>query len=364
MRPVDRATAWWCAIAATVLGTACDDIGKSDTGDDAGEVTLTGFIGSPCSTDADCPYSGGFCLEAGDGLPDGMCSAECDQYCDDLDGHPTTFCVSRSALPRKAQSKVTSGACVSRCNYGDYPDGGCRSSYGCQEQSRYQQPSRKTYACLPGSPDASLPRCYQDLADRGVAFEADIRPPDSLSGSSRSCTIEDAVWLERNVLGTRLVYEPDLSVDTTLAKCSLGLALADTIEELHEHDVTAVYHLGTYACRTVSGTSTLSRHAYGDAIDISGFQFANGQFYSVAGDWEHNTTNFRTAAGAWMYERGRLWHLQNFWSVVLTPNFNAAHDDHFHIDLTPGNSYWARETAASEPTPVPAGYFGPAPYAD
>ena len=57
-----------------VLGLSnfgCDDFGKGDTGTDDAATPLTGFIGAPCQTDADCPYSGGFCLPAARGMPDG-----------------------------------------------------------------------------------------------------------------------------------------------------------------------------------------------------------------------------------------------------------------------------------------------------
>ena len=349
-------------IAACGSLNGCDDLGKLDSGNAAVPASLTGFIGSPCTKDADCLYDGGFCLPASKGMPDGMCSAECSQYCDDRVGHPTTFCVARSALPRRARSRVTAGACVSRCNYGDYPSGGCREDYGCQQQARFSEPARQSYTCLPGRADARLPDCYQELADAGVGFEADIRPPDTTADGARTCTIQEAIWLEQDILGVSLVYEFDPSLQTTLAACSLGLSLADTARELQAHDVTTIRHMGTYACRTVGGTSTLSRHAFGDAIDISGFHFSDGRQITLVDDWEHNTTAFSTDEGAWLYERGRSWHATGLWSVVLTPNFDNAHDDHFHVDLTPGSSYWARETASSEV--VGAGYFGPAPYVD
>jgi len=354
-----------------VLSTACADVWKSDTGggtDSAAAApapTLTGFIGSPCESDADCPYDGGLCLPDASGLPGGMCSAPCDEYCPDASGHPTTFCISPAELSPAARSKFRDGACVSRCNYGAYPAGGCREDYGCTEQKRYGQLDRETWACTPGAPDSHLPACYQQLADQSVAFEADIRPPDALDGSARECTIEAAIWLERSVKGVRLEYEFDPSIERTLAACSLGLALSETIDELKPLDIVAIQHMGTYACRTVSGTSTPSRHAWGDAIDFSGFTFANGTAYTVVDDWEHDTySDFDTAAGRWLYNRASYWHNERIWSVVLTPNYNAAHDNHFHVDLTPGSNYMAREAPPEDCGLVPAGYFGPAPYAD
>ena len=326
------------ALPVLVALTGCVESGKTDTGTDDGP---TAFIGSPCETDSDCPYSGGFCLEDSSGLPRGTCSAECSQYCDDADGHPTTFCIDRTALPSKARSKVRQGACVSRCNYGLFSDGGCRDDYGCTLQERYRQSDRSTWVCLPGKADRRLPGCYQELADRGVAFEPDMRPPDFTSGGQR-CVISAPVWLEREIRGVRLVYEYDYGIDKTLADCELGLALADTADDVSAKGVTTIRHMGTYACRTIGGGSTLSRHAYGDAIDISGFQFSDGSRYSLVDDWEHNTRSFSTDAGEWLFEASSRWYTRRYWNIILTPNYNAAHDDHFHVDLTPGSDHFER----------------------
>lgn len=35
----------------------------------------------------------------------------------------------------------------------------------------------------------------------------------------------------------------------------------------------------------------------------------------------------------------QVWGM-GLWNIILTPDFNPAHEDHFHIDLTPGgNTY-------------------------
>jgi hypothetical protein len=28
------------------------------------------------------------------------------------------------------------------------------------------------------------------------------------------------------------------------------------------------------------------------------------------------------------------------WNIILTPEYNADHDDHFHVDLTPGGMFY------------------------
>ena len=59
-----------------------------------------------------------------------------------------------------------------------------------------------------------------------------------------------------------------------------------------------------------------------------------------------------------LYESAHRWHDMKYWTIILTPNYNAAHDNHFHVDLTPGSDFI--ELLPSDDF----GYIGPAPYAD
>ena len=49
------------------------------------------FIGSECSTDAECRYTGGQCLQMGTGVKR-SCTKSCTSSCPDSSGRPTTFC--------------------------------------------------------------------------------------------------------------------------------------------------------------------------------------------------------------------------------------------------------------------------------
>jgi hypothetical protein len=89
----------------------------------------------------------------------------------------------------------------------------------------------------------------------------------------------------------------------------------------------------------ISGTSTLSRHGYGDAIDLGSFFTSSGDEYNLVRDWQHNTTSFSTDKARILYEIGQEMHQRGIFNIVLTPNYNAAHDNHFHVDLTPGGNY-------------------------
>lgn len=88
--------------------------------------------------------------------------------------------------------------------------------------------------------------------------------------------------------------------------------------------------LGTsYACRGVVGgasTARLSEHALGNAVDIAGFGLADGRRLSIAPRGDSGTIEmaFQNAvqAGACLY-----------FTTVLGPGSNEAHDDHLHLDI-------------------------------
>jgi hypothetical protein len=306
----------------------------STTGTDA----LIGFVGSPCQTDADCPYDGGVCLLDAEGFPRGTCSSSCDQFCPDDAGYPTTFCATIDELPPSVAS-LGDGGCLSRCDFEAYPFTGCRLDYGCVPASRANEPQTSTYVCMPDVPSA-LSSCMQDLADRGVPFTptiiADASPAEA---PSLTCHVEEPITFRSGYLGIDIIYYNGTTPGSVDGACELGRALADTLEDVEGEGVTVVRHLGTTVCRTIAGTQTLSRHAYGDAIDLYGYDFANGDAWTYVSDWDHDTTSPGSTAGAWLYDRVYGWHDQQLWTILLTPNYNAAHDNHVHADLTPGSDF-------------------------
>ena len=41
----------------------------------------------------------------------------------------------------------------------------------------------------------------------------------------------------------------------------------------------------------------------------------------------------------WLHEVACLMHTQKVFNIILTPNFNADHRNHYHVDLTAGSDY-------------------------
>ncbi len=92
--------------------------------------------------------------------------------------------------------------------------------------------------------------------------------------------------------------------------------------------VTGVEHLGSYSCRRMYGSDSgpWSEHATGNALDIAGFKLEDGTEISVLRDWGHG------AKGQFL-SRIRDEACPVF-GTVLSPDYNAAHRDHFHLDQT------------------------------
>lgn len=86
-------------------------------------------------------------------------------------------------------------------------------------------------------------------------------------------------------------------------------------------------HAGSFSCRRLYGRATggWSEHATADAVDILGFELADGRRLSVLRDWpdEGATGRFLRAAR----DRACL-----SFTTVLSPEYNQAHRDHFHLD--------------------------------
>lgn len=92
--------------------------------------------------------------------------------------------------------------------------------------------------------------------------------------------------------------------------------------------ITKVEHWGTYACRNRNHrmAGPRSEHATGNAIDIAGFTLADGRRITVLEGWRG-----RSDERAFL----RDVHLGacSLFQGVIGPDHDAAHRDHFHLDM-------------------------------
>jgi hypothetical protein len=123
---------------------------------------------------------------------------------------------------------------------------------------------------------------------------------------------------------------------TCEAAAALALWLAHDLQEVAQEilgqRVTAVQSFGTYSCRNIIGNSLWkswrSQHATANAVDIGGFTLANGRQISVRGHWHGAGAEAR-------FLRAAHARACRYFRVVLGPEYNAAHHDHFHFDRGP-----------------------------
>ena len=137
------------------------------------------------------------------------------------------------------------------------------------------------------------------------------------------------------------INNPVIVPGNAIATCPINAGLAlwinhgvqQAAEKHLDTKVTRILHLGTVNCRRVNSRQNApwSEHATANAIDISGFVLENGEYVSVLQHWgEGKKGDFLEAV--------RDSACQSF-RTVLSPEYNAQHADHFHLDQ---GTRWAR----------------------
>jgi hypothetical protein len=152
------------------------------------------------------------------------------------------------------------------------------------------------------------------------------------------CGYDDGVrWASGGL--RRLAYRPA----TPVLACPLAASLAVWEREVVQPEaerimgsrVVQIEHFGTYSCRRLYGRTSggWSEHARAAAIDVAGFRFADGRRLTVARDW---TGEGKGAAFLHAVRDGAC----RAFSTTLSPDYNAAHRDHLHLDDADRGTMW------------------------
>jgi len=99
--------------------------------------------------------------------------------------------------------------------------------------------------------------------------------------------------------------------------------------------VVAIDHYGSYSCRRMYGRSSgdWSEHARARALDVAGFRLSDGRRISVARDWTR-----KRPESLFLHDvRDGACRL---FATVLSPDYNAAHRDHLHLDEAKRGALW------------------------
>ena len=171
-----------------------------------------------------------------------------------------------------------------------------------------------------------FPACRKALDKAGVRYTA-LAP---LSEQGGQCGYEDAVRFRAGG-ARRIGFAPsDLGVS-----CPVAAALAvwewevvqPTAQRHFGQKVAEIEHFGSYNCRRMYNRegASWSEHATADAVDIAAFRLADGTRVTLVGDWDGKGSKARFLKDVRDGACG-------VFSTVLSPDYNAAHRDHFHLD--------------------------------
>ena len=181
------------------------------------------------------------------------------------------------------------------------------------------QPRQQSTERLP-SPSTTLSQCLSGLDRAGVRYR---RLPDrEFSGG---CHARDTVQLLQVGVPTR-----NLGAMTCPLADRFGRWVRDVLQPAAQRNfgeqVTRVDAIGTYSCRRINGSGRLSEHGKANALDIRAFAFADGRTVTVEDGWNGDSR-----------ERAFLRDLHagacRTFEIVLGPDANADHRDHFHFDM-------------------------------
>ena len=169
-------------------------------------------------------------------------------------------------------------------------------------------------------------RCRTLLTDAGIADRA------ALAVTAPSpCGYDDGMRLDR---------DPPFRPSGLVTACPVAAALVlwerDVVQPAARRhlgaQVTAFDHAGSYSCRRIGGgpEGRFSEHSTADAIDVLGFRLDRGGSVSVLRDWDAPDAPGSSGRAAFLREvRDGACHL---FATTLSPDYNAAHRDHFHLD--------------------------------
>lgn len=132
----------------------------------------------------------------------------------------------------------------------------------------------------------------------------------------------------------------NFSKPSITARCPMALAMHIWLKDIDDlasyqlgSNIKKIIQSGTYSCRRInfSKNGPWSEHAFANAWDISGFELEDGRVISLLNDWKGDKSKQKFLRSA----RNSACRL---FSVVLSPDYNEVHKDHFHLDMGSGDT--------------------------
>ena len=178
----------------------------------------------------------------------------------------------------------------------------------------------------PVAPQTEAARaCFGQLNSAGIGFTP--LPDQEMAGG---CHARGAVRLSDIGTPTSNLGPMTCTLASNFAAW-VRHAVAPAARQVFDEDIARIETFGTYSCRNINGGNNatagrLSQHAFANAVDVSAFVLTDGRRISVLAGWNGDDREQRFL---------RLIHSSacRRFSTVLSPDYNAAHANHFHFDM-------------------------------
>ena len=198
---------------------------------------------------------------------------------------------------------------------------GCSGDRGAPAPTR---PRNSPPITLTAPPSKATLACFADLSRENVRYSA---LPDRDYGGG--CTVIGAVQLiDYGVPTNNLKAMACPLAHTFVAWVRNGITPA--AREILGSELVRVDTFGSYSCRNTVGTATvrLSAHATANAVDVSAFVLRDGRRITIEHDWNSQDEDVREFLR--VIQRSAC----KRFVTVLGPDYNAAHYNHLHLDLS------------------------------
>ncbi len=162
--------------------------------------------------------------------------------------------------------------------------------------------------------------CDLALATSGLRF---TRLADS--APHPGCPVENAVRIQGANVGLSSSFMATCPPAVSFALFERH-GLQPAAQVVFGQPVSRVEHVGSFACRSIAGSQRPSQHSYANALDMVGFRLRDGQHISVLRDWPGQGDKARFLR---LVQEAAC----DSFNVTLGPEYNAAHRDHFHVDM-------------------------------
>jgi hypothetical protein len=137
--------------------------------------------------------------------------------------------------------------------------------------------------------------------------------------------------------------------------CSLAVSLDEAGRYLRNVGIDAATFSSAYSRRNVRGTNRPSKHSYGLAIDVHTFSGRDLGTLQIDRDYEQGLGDGVDCLGRPLTQGGATLKLlqcqlarSGLFHLVLSPDYDDAHHDHFHLEAKP----WAERATLRAQAPA------------